>query len=93
MLVYKASYVYLQNGVHGEVVDFPGVISSGSRLNEIRKLLAGALEDMAETNILMGDPLPLPDSDATNPEADLEEPIHLILKAGTRIKITPTSLA
>lgn len=92
MLVYKASYVYLEDGVHGEVIDFPGVISSGSSLNETRKLLAGALEDMAETNILMGDPLPVPDPNASNPEADLEEPIHLILKAGTRIKVTPAAL-
>lgn len=93
MLVYKASYVYLDDGVHGEVVDFPGVISSGNTINETRRLLAGALEDMAETNILMGDPLPVPNPEATNPDADLEEPIHLILNAGTRVKISPVAVA
>jgi len=30
MLTYKAMYKFLEQGVHGEVLDFPGVISWGS---------------------------------------------------------------
>jgi len=44
-------------------------------------LLESALVDMAETNLLNGEPLPKPDPTRTDPEADLEEPVHLILNA------------
>ncbi|MFH1743297.1 MAG: hypothetical protein ABIH23_30190 [bacterium] len=77
MLTYKAMYKYLDEGVHGEVLDFPGVITCGTDLAHTRQLLAGALVDMAETNLLRGEPLPLREPMSTNPEADLEEPIHL----------------
>jgi hypothetical protein len=36
---------------------------------------------MAETNLLQGEPLPQPAPDATDPDADLKEPIHLLLTA------------
>jgi predicted RNase H-like HicB family nuclease len=48
MLSYKAMYKFLPDGVHGEVLDFPGVITCGKDLDETRRLLAGALVDMAE---------------------------------------------
>jgi predicted RNase H-like HicB family nuclease len=89
MLTYKAMYKFLPEGVHGEVLDFPGVITCGKDLEETRKLLAGALVDMAETNLLMGESLPRPDTEVTDTEADLEEPIHLILNASTQIKVIP----
>jgi predicted RNase H-like HicB family nuclease len=89
MLVYKASYKYLDDGIHGEVVDFPGVITCGRTIRETRKLLAGALEDMAETNIMLGEALPPPNPKASNSEADFDEPIHLILKAATEISVRP----
>lgn len=89
MLVYKASYKYLDDGIHGEVVDFPGVITCGRTINETRKLLAGALEDMAETNIMLGEALPAPNPDARDSDADFDEPIHLILSAATQIKVRP----
>jgi predicted RNase H-like HicB family nuclease len=89
MLVYKASYKYLDDGIHGEVVDFPGVITCGHTIGETRKLLAGALEDMAETNILLGEALPTPNPDAKDFEADFDEPIHLILSAATEVTVTP----
>jgi predicted RNase H-like HicB family nuclease len=76
MLTYKAMYKFLDDGVHGEVLDFPGVITCGKDLAEARYLLASALTDMAETNLLYGEPLPLPNPSVTDPEADLEEPIH-----------------
>ena len=76
MLTYKAMYKFLETGVHGEVLDFPGVITYGHNLEETRRLLASALVDMAETNLIAGEPLPKPDPTLTDPDADLEEPIH-----------------
>ncbi|MDM8560764.1 hypothetical protein [Candidatus Parabeggiatoa sp. HSG14] len=55
MLTYKAMYKFLDEGVHAEVLDFPGTISFGNNLQEARRLLASALIDMAETNIMQGE--------------------------------------
>ena len=87
MLTYKAVYRYLNEGIHAEVLDFPGVITCGSDMEEARRMLASALVDMAETNLLHGEPLPLPDPTCTDPIADLEEPIHLLLKAASRVTL------
>lgn len=93
MLTYKAMYKFLDQGVHAEVLDFPGTITFGATLQEARQLLASALVDMAETNLLQGDPLPQPDPTCTDPEADLEEPIHLLLTAASHIKVIPQASA
>ena len=82
-------YEFLADGVHGEVLDFPGVITCGRDLEEARRLLAGALVDMAETNLMVGESLPVPDPGFTDPEGDLEEPIHLILNASSQIRVVP----
>jgi predicted RNase H-like HicB family nuclease len=89
MITYKAMYKYLDKGVHAEALDFPGVIAFGDNLEEARRLLGSALIDMAETNWLFGEPLPVPDSTASDPDADLEEPIHLLLTAASRVSMTP----
>jgi len=90
MLIYKAMYKFLdEGGVHGEILDFPGVITWGADLDETRRLLASALTDMAETNLLHGESLPQPDPDITDPDADLEEPIHLLLTAASRVTLVP----
>jgi predicted RNase H-like HicB family nuclease len=89
MLTYKAMYKYLDEGVHAEVLDFPGVITFGKNLEEARRLLSSALVDMAETNLLYGDPLPHPDPTRSDPDADIEEPIHLVLTATPRVTIVP----
>lgn len=89
MLTYKAMYKNIDEGVHGEVLDFPGAIAFGADLNEARRMLASALVDMAETNLLLGEPLPRPDPTVTDPEADLEEPIHLLLTAASRVALQP----
>jgi predicted RNase H-like HicB family nuclease len=89
MLTYKAMYKFLEDGVHGEVLDFAGVITCGKDLAEARRLLASALVDMTETNLRLGEPLPIPDSSLTDSEADLEEPIHLLLTASSRVNIVP----
>ncbi|MDE0447597.1 MAG: type II toxin-antitoxin system HicB family antitoxin [Spirochaetaceae bacterium] len=85
MLVYKAMYKFLDNGVHAEVLDFPGVISWGPDLDEARQLLSSALVDMAELNIERGEPLPPANADATDLDSDLEEPIYLLLQATSRV--------
>jgi predicted RNase H-like HicB family nuclease len=85
MLTYKAMYKMIDEAVHAEVLDFPGVISFGADLEEARRMLASALVDMAETNLMLGDPLPRPDPSRTDPDADLEEPIHLLLTGTTRV--------
>lgn len=82
-------YKFTENGVHGEVLDFPGVITCGRDLNETRRLLADALVDMAETNLLMGENLPRPNAEVTDSESDIEEPIHLILNASSRYVVKP----
>ncbi len=79
MLTYKAMYKFLDEGVHGQVLDFPGAISFAENLEKVRRSLASALMDMAETNLLKGEPLPLPNPQITDKTADLEEPIYLIL--------------
>ena len=89
MLTYKAMYKFLAEGVHAEVLDFPGVISCAADLDEARRLLASALVDMAETNLLNGEPLPQPDPACTDADADIEEPIHLLLKAASRVELVP----
>ncbi len=88
MLTYKSSYKWSDGIVLGEVLDFPGTIAYGSSLDEARANLASALRDMAETNLLKGEPLPLPDEFATCQEADLEEPIHLVLQVGQQVAMT-----
>ena len=87
MLTYKAMYKFLERGVHAEVLDFPGTMTSGDNLQEARQLLASALVDMAETALLHGESLPQPDPSCTDPEADLEEPIHLLLTAASHIRV------
>lgn len=89
MLIYKAMYKFLDQGVHAEVLDFPGVITFGESLDEARNLLASALVDMAETNLQHGDPLPQPAPTSTDPESDIEEPIYLLLTASSRIRVMP----
>jgi len=78
-------YKFLDAGVHAEVLDFPGVITCGANLEEARRLLASALVDMAETNLLVGEPLPKADPTRMDPDADIEEPIYLLLTAASRV--------
>jgi predicted RNase H-like HicB family nuclease len=89
MITYKAMYKFLPDGVHAEVLDFPGVISFAKTLEEARRLLGSALVDVAETILMAGEVLPKPNINTSDEEADLEEPIHLILKAASKVTITP----
>jgi predicted RNase H-like HicB family nuclease len=93
MITYKAMYKTIPEGVHGEVIDFPGAITFGADLEEARRMLASALVDMAETNLLLGEALPKPDPNCSHPDADLEEPIYLILTAASRVAVVPQGAA
>jgi predicted RNase H-like HicB family nuclease len=78
MLTYKAAYKDCDDGIHGEVLDFPGVMTCGATLPEVRRLLASALTDMAQLELESGSSLPQPNPHVTAPpDFDLEEPIRL----------------
>ena len=89
MITYRAMYKFLDDGVHAEVLDFPGVISCGTDLEEARHYLRSALVDMAETSLARGEALPKPHPAAMDAESDLEEPIHLLLTAASRVLEVP----
>lgn len=93
MLTYKSSYKWSDGVVLGEVLDFPGTIAYGNSLDEVRRRLAVALQDMAETNLLNGEPLPIPDGTLSDNDADLEEPIHLVLQAGQHLSTIVEAVA
>lgn len=92
MLTYRAMYKFLDKSVHAEVLDFPGAISCGRDLDDARRMLQSALVDVAETHLMRGEPLPAPDPGLTDPESDLEEPIHLLLQATHRVNYVPASV-
>jgi len=93
MITYKAAYIYDDEWVCARVIDFPAAISQGRGLDDARKMLRSALVDVAETLILMGQPLPQPDPTLHDEEADLEEPIHLLLSGATHVQILPADAA
>ncbi len=94
MLTYKAMFKFLdEGGVHAELLDFPGVITWGEDLDRARALLGSALVDMAETNLMRGEPLPAPDPSCSDAEADLEEPLHLLLTAASRVAVVAQPVA
>ena len=80
MLRYHVAYFLPKNGdrmVVAEVLDFPGVCSQGFDLADARGMIASALEDMAQTYLEDGKPLPRPDAKAASSEADLVEMLPL----------------
>lgn len=89
MIRYKAGFKYVATGVHGQVLDFPAAITCAADLDAARKLLAVALVDVSEAALEYGEPLPVPDPTATDPEMDLEEPIYLHLTASTEVREVP----
>jgi predicted RNase H-like HicB family nuclease len=87
MITYKAAYTF-EDGIYlGEVLDFPGAVSSGKSLDEARRNLAGALLDMAETNLELGEALPRPNPASSKPDADIQEPIYLVLQTSHKISV------
>lgn len=92
MLTYKAAYHFIEGGVHAHVIDFPGAITCGADLGEARRLLASALLDLAGYALELGEALPRPDPSASDPDADVEEPIHLHLRASTGVEMVPAGV-
>ena len=92
MLTYKAAYQFVEGGVHAHVIDFPGAITCGADLAEARRLLASALLDLAGYALELGESLPRPDPSASDPDADVEEPIHLHLRASTGVEMVPVGV-
>ena len=56
-------------------------------------MVASALVDMAETCLMHGEPLPHPGLTIRDPDADVEEPIHLLLTAAFRVALVPQGAA
>jgi predicted RNase H-like HicB family nuclease len=85
MLRYHVAY-YLPQGcdrmVVAEALDFPGVLSQGFDLADARLMVASALKDMAQMHLEEGKALPMPNAEATAPDADLIELIPLSVEAG-----------
>jgi predicted RNase H-like HicB family nuclease len=92
MLRYKAGYKFVDGETHAQVLDFPAVITCGADLDETRRLLAMALVDVTETYLELGQPLPMPNPQATDPDMDVEEPIYLHLRASTEVEENPTGV-
>ncbi len=85
MLRYHVAY-HLPRGrdrmVVTEVLDFPGVVSQGFDLPDARLMIASALEDVAQMYLEEGKPLPIPNAEAADPDADLIELLPLSIEAG-----------
>ncbi len=92
MLKYKAAYQFVEGGVHTHVLDFPGAITCGADLDEARRLLASALLDLADLCLERGESLPRPDPSLTDPDADVEEPLYLHLRASTQVELAPAGV-
>ena len=89
MLQYKAGYKFVDGSVHARVVDFPAAITCADDLPQARRMLTAALLDVAETRLELGQPLPMPNPQATDPDMDFEEPIYLYLAASSEVEQVP----
>ena len=68
--------------VAAEVLDFPGVVSQGFDLVDVRLMISSALEDIAQIHLEEGKGLPIPNLDAMAAYADLIELLPLSVEAG-----------
>jgi predicted RNase H-like HicB family nuclease len=89
MLQYKAGYKFVEGGVHAQVEDFPAVITCAADLSEARRLLVAALLDVTEARLELGQSLPAPNPEVSDPEMDIEEPIYLHLSASSAVEEVP----
>jgi predicted RNase H-like HicB family nuclease len=83
MTPYTAAY-YRDPGTGGytaKVLDFPGVLSQGRDLDHARRMLADALREMTEWLLEDRQPLPAPAPGVADDQADVVEPIHLVIRA------------
>ncbi|MDX1944123.1 MAG: hypothetical protein SFU86_01850 [Pirellulaceae bacterium] len=92
MIQYKAGFKFVAGGVHAQVLDFPAAITCAENLEDARRLLAGALLDVAESALETGMPLPVPNPLASDPEMDVEEPIYLHLQVSSGVQQVPVGV-
>ena len=69
--------------VVAEAPDFPAAVTQGFHLRDARLMIASALEDLAQSLLEEGKPLPTPSDDAYGADADLIELVPLSVYAGT----------
>ena len=69
--------------VVAEALDFPGAVSQGFDLQDARLMIASAMEDLAQILLEQGNPLPVPDAQASAEDADLIEMIPLSVHVGS----------
>ena len=67
--------------VVAEALDFPGAVSQGFDLPDARIMIASAMEDLAQSLLEDGRPLPTPKPDVTA-DADLIELVPLTVHVG-----------
>ena len=85
MLRYHAAFYLPGPGgkmVVAEVLDFPGAVSQGFDLPDARLMIASALEDLAALLLEQGQPLPTPNPEAADVDADLIELLPLSIEVG-----------
>ncbi len=68
--------------VVAKALDFPGAVTQGFGLADARNMIAGAMEDLAQSYLEEGRALPVPDPQAADPEADLIELVPLSVTVG-----------
>jgi len=69
--------------VVAEALDFPGAASQGFDLPDARLMIESALEDLAQLMLEQGRPLPVPNPNASAPDADLVELVPVSVYAGS----------
>lgn len=67
--------------VVAEALDFPGAVTQGFDLPDAQLMIASAMEDLAQSLLEEGKPLPSPDPNGTA-EADLIELVPLSVHVG-----------
>jgi predicted RNase H-like HicB family nuclease len=68
--------------VVAEALDFPGAVTQGFDLPDARLMVSSALEELAQSLLEAGKPLPVPSDDAHSLDADLTELVPLSVHAG-----------
>jgi len=68
--------------VVAEALDFPGAVTQGFDLADARLMIASAMEDLAQSLLEEGKPLPTPNPDAMSADADLIELVPLSVQVG-----------
>jgi predicted RNase H-like HicB family nuclease len=83
-----AFYLPRESGgmVVAEALDFPGAVTQGFDLPDARLMIASAMEDLAQCLLEEGKPLPIPHTEAAEPEADLIELVPLSVHVGLSIR-------